>query len=160
MNSSSLFRAGAGLWVGLGLVGLSVLAAVSTAGMKIAPSYSRVGPQVFPYAAALIIGALGLFFIIEALRQSPDRLQPDTDRTDFGALLAIAAGFVVFIATLTTLGFIIAATLLFTAVSYGFGSRRIIHDGLIGLALAATAFFIFTMLLDLQLPGGLLGRIF
>lgn len=159
MNSSFLFKAGAGLWVGLGLVGLSLLTVVSTAGMKIAPTYSKVGPQVFPYAAALVIGALGLFFIWQAVTAHPDRLVADTDEADFGALAMVGLGFVLFIATLNLLGFVLAATLLFTAVARGFGSRRLLRDGAIGFLLAAVAFGVFTRLLDLQLPAGLFAGI-
>lgn len=155
MNSSFLFKAGAGLWVGLGLVGLSVLTVISTAGMKIAPTYSKVGPQVFPYAAALVIGALGVFFVWKAVTGDPDRLVPDTEETDFRALATVGLGFVLFIVTLETLGFVLAATLLFTAVARGFGSPRLIRDGIIGLLLGAVAFAVFTRLLDLQLPAGL-----
>lgn len=160
MNSNNLFRGGAGLWVGLGLLTLSGLAALSTTGMKIAPSYSRVGPQIFPYAAAIVLGALALFFIWQALTNHPDRLIADTEHTDKKALASVAIGFILFIVTLETLGFIVAATLLFTAVARGFGSARIIRDALIGLALAASAFLVFTRLLDLQLPAGLPGGLF
>lgn len=155
MNSPFLFKAGAGLWVGLGLVGLSALTVLSTAGMKIAPTYSKVGPQVFPYAAAIVIGALGLLFVWQALTGHADRLLPDTEETDFRALAAVGIGFVLFILTLEALGFVFAATLLFTAVARGFGSRRILRDAMIGLAVGGTAFFVFTRLLDLQLPAGI-----
>lgn len=160
MNFKSLLRAEAGLWVGLGLLGISVLATVSTASMKIAPTYSRVGPQVFPYTVALLLGALGLFFIWLAVRQSPDRLQPDTEKTDVKALFSISIGFVLFISTLEMAGFIIAACLLFVAVARGFGSLRLMRDALIGLALSTAAFLIFTRLLDLQLPVGFFGKVF
>jgi putative tricarboxylic transport membrane protein len=128
--------------------------------MKIAPTYSRVGPHVFPYTIALVLGALGLFFIWMAIKQSPDRLQPDTQKTDVKALASISFGFFLFISTLEMLGFILAAGLLFVEVARGFGSVRLLRDALIGLSLSTIAFLVFTRLLDLQLPVGFFGRVF
>jgi putative tricarboxylic transport membrane protein len=160
MNLKPLLRAEAGLWVGLGLLGISLIAVLSIASMKIAPTYSRVGPQVFPYTVALVLGALGLFFIWMAIKQSPDRLQPDTQKTDVKALASISLGFVLFISTLEMLGFILAAGLLFIEVTRGFGSVRFLRDALIGLSLSTIAFLVFTRLLDLQLPVGFFGKFF
>jgi putative tricarboxylic transport membrane protein len=61
---------------------------------------------------------------------------------------------------LKTLGFVPAAAILFLSVAFTFGSRRYLRDAAIGIGLAAAAYFAFTRLLGLQLPGGLLAGLF
>lgn len=160
MKSPDFSRAGAGLWVGLALLILSSLMVFSTATMRLPPNYSKVGPQVFPYAAALVLAILGLNFLWRALAHHPDRLMPDTDKTDIVAVASVTAGFLVFILALQPLGFVLSAACLFVAVARGFGSQRWLRDFGIGLALSVAAFLVFTRLLDLQLPAGILEGLF
>jgi putative tricarboxylic transport membrane protein len=52
-------------------------------------------------------------------------------------------------------GFILSSTILFVLVATGFGSRRHLRDGLVGLALSAVAYLTFVYGLGLRLPAGL-----
>jgi putative tricarboxylic transport membrane protein len=146
----------AGVIAGLALVLLAILIAYSTSQMKIAPSYAKVGPQVFPYIAALALAATGAFFIFQTLTGKHDRMIPDTDQTDWRAIGAISAGFLFEILFIESLGFILASTVLFMSVSFAFGSRRFVRDGITALVLSTSAYLIFTKLLNLQLPAGIL----
>jgi putative tricarboxylic transport membrane protein len=55
---------------------------------------------------------------------------------------------------LESLGWIVAATLLFVAATLAFGSRRLVLDTAIGIVLAGLAFAIFNYGLGLSLPTG------
>jgi putative tricarboxylic transport membrane protein len=147
----------AGVVAGLLLIVLGVLIAWSTSQMRVLQVHSKVGPQVFPYVAALALAIVGICFIVQAMRDSPEKLAADTDSTDWSSLAFIVAGFVFQIAFITTLGFILSSTLLFIAVALGFGSRHYVRDVSVALALSAAAYFTFTKLLNLQLPAGIFG---
>jgi putative tricarboxylic transport membrane protein len=151
-QESKLAGVVAGLLLGL----LAVLIAWSTSQLKIAPNYAKVGPQVFTYFAAAALAIVGTCFIVQSLRNSPDKVVGDTDETDWKALAFILLGFVFEIVFIKILGFILASTVLFTAVAFGFGSRKIVRDVIIALIVSSLAYFTFTKLLNLQLPAGIL----
>jgi putative tricarboxylic transport membrane protein len=57
---------------------------------------------------------------------------------------------------LRPVGFVPAAMVLFLSVTFAFGSRSFLRDGIVALVLALVAYLGFTRLLGLQLPAGLL----
>jgi putative tricarboxylic transport membrane protein len=146
----------AGLWIGLVLMAVAAVIAWNTSQMRIAPTYAKVGPQIFPYLAALALAATGGFFIFQTLGSGRERIIPDTDDTDWRALISISLGFLFEIIFINLLGFVLSASALFVAVAYGFGSRRYVRDIATALILSTLAFLVFTRLLNLQLPSGIL----
>jgi putative tricarboxylic transport membrane protein len=146
----------AGLWIGLVLLGVAAVIAWNTSQMRVAPTYAKVGPQIFPYLTALALAASGGFFILQTIGSGRERIIPDTDETDWRAVIAISVGFLFEIVFINLLGFVLSASVLFIAVAYGFGSRRYVRDILTALILSSLAFFVFTRLLNLQLPSGIL----
>jgi putative tricarboxylic transport membrane protein len=147
----------AGIVAGLLLATTGILVAWSTSQMRVPPMHAKVGPQVFPYFAAAALAFLGLCFIAQALRDNPDKLVADTEDTGWVPLIFVVLGFVIEIAFIKTLGFILASTLLFLCVAYGFGSRHYVRDAVVALLLSSAAYFTFTKLLNLQLPAGIFG---
>lgn len=147
----------AGMVAGLLLAVGGLVIAVSTAQMRVPPMHAKVGPQIFPYVAAGVLILLGICFIVQTLRDRPDKLVADTDSTDMRSLAFIIAGFIFQIATITWLGFILSSTVLFVSVALGFGSRQYLRDVIVGVLLCAGAYFTFTRLLNLQLPAGIFG---
>jgi putative tricarboxylic transport membrane protein len=147
----------AGIVAGLLLAITGILVAWSTSQMRVPPMHAKVGPQVFPYFAAAALAFLGACFIVQALRDSSDKLVADTEDTGWMSLIFVVLGFVIEIALIKTLGFILASTLLFLCVAYGFGSRNYLRDVVVAVLLSCAAYFTFTKLLNLQLPAGILG---
>ena len=150
----------AGIVAGLLLAITGALVAWSTSQMRVPPMHAKVGPQVFPYFAAAALAFLGICFIVQALRNGSEKLAADTEQTEWMSLTLIIAGFAVEIALIKPLGFILASSLLFLCVSFGFGSRRYLRDVIVALLLSTAAYLIFTKLLNLQLPAGILGGLF
>lgn len=149
----------AGIVAGLLLAIAGALVAWSTSQMRVPPMHAKVGPQLFPYFAAAALAFLGFCFIVQALRSSSDRLAADTEHTEWVSLTLIIAGFAIEIALIKPLGFVLASSLLFLCVSFGFGSRHYVRDVIVALVLSTAAYFVFTKLLNLQLPAGILGGI-
>jgi putative tricarboxylic transport membrane protein len=146
----------AGILIGLVLAAAALVIAYNTSQMRIPPTYAKVGPQVFPYLAALALAGTGFFFIYQTLSGQRDRIIADTDVTDWRAILFISGGFLFEIVFIKRLGFVLCAAVLFIAVAYAFGSRRYLRDIVTALLLSTAAYLVFTKLLNLQLPPGIL----
>lgn len=131
------------------------------------------GPQFFP---AIITGGLYLFavlLVVSAVKEwrsagaasaDPDdallAAESDTAKhvgVDWRSLAWIVGGFIGFSLTLTILGWIIGAALLFWCVARGFGSKRTLFTIVIGLTTSSLTYILFDMLLGLSLPSGLIG---
>lgn len=160
--------------LGLGLVAIGVFFAVGTTSIKVAPIYAKVGPTVFPWIVAGALVLLGIAFTVQAWRkgrqESPPEAGPVPGRgypatpaappSDWRALLLISAALLLQMALFKRLGFVLTGIVLFMAVSYGFGSRRLLRDGIIAIVLAFVVYFGFTRGLNLQLPAGVLAGLF
>lgn len=147
----------AGIIAGLLLAIVGILIAWSTSQMRVPPMHAKVGPTLFPYFAAAALLVVGTCFVVQALRDRPDKLVADTETTEWASLAFICAGFIFQIAFITTFGFILSSTVLFVAVAMGFGSRHYLRDVVVALLLSTAAYFTFTKLLNLQLPAGIFG---
>jgi putative tricarboxylic transport membrane protein len=155
--SDSLRTSGAGLAIGLGFVSIGVVIAISTSAMQIPPTYAKVGPEVVPYLVAGVLAGLGTVIAWQAYFGSPSALRPEAGiAAEWRPVMMISAGFGAFIALLKAGGFIAAAMLLFLATTRAFGSRRYVRDAMIGALLTVAVYLLFSRVLKLPLPKGLL----
>lgn len=143
--------------VALGVAALGVVALLEATRIPVSPMYARVGPTVMAYAASLLLLALGLALLAQALRgrwvSPPDAAASPFDRRGLGWLLA---GLVLNVGLIGPLGFIPASMLLFACTARAFGSRHVGRDLAIGAAFAALAYFGFAGLLGINMGAGLL----
>lgn len=143
-------------------VGVLIFAGVvlaQTLVIPVSPLYSKVGPTVFPY---ITVGGLALFGALLLVQAFRGGWQPTEERDvpiDWRALGWIAVGLAVNAALIVPLGFTLASALMFTVIARGFGSRRIVRDAGIGLALSLVAYFGFAKALGVSLGQGPLERL-
>jgi putative tricarboxylic transport membrane protein len=143
----------AGLLIGLGLIAIAAVIAVDAMNMRVPPVHAKVGPRVFPYLVSCGLALSGAAIAWQAWTRN---FLVEAQDTDWGAVAIIAAGLVLQINLMKPLGFIPTATILFIAVSFAFGSRRFLRDGLVAVVLVTITYLAFTRLLGLQLPPGIL----
>lgn len=144
----------------LALVALGGFVLYETRGIAESQGYAQVGPRLFPYIIGAGMALCGLVLGWHALSGGWRNVPLDQeghDAPDRVAFATISAGIVLHMAVIGTAGFILASTLLFVLVARGFGSRRLVRDALMGLALSAAAYFVFTLGLGLKLPAGPFG---
>lgn len=148
------------LSISLGLLVLGLYVVIDTRSIAETQGYGQVGPRLFPslIGAGLILlgGILGWQAVSGGWRNVPLD-QVEHDFPDWRAFAVISAGVILHMVLVGWAGFIIASTLLFTLIAYGFGSRRVLRDAGIGVVLCTVVFFLFTRALGLSLPGGWLG---
>ena len=147
--------------IALGTLVLGTYFIIGAFNIRVLSSYARVGPRFFPFLVAsglLLCGALLLIGALRGERALPEGGE-DVDVTapaDWWAVLIVSAALLADILLIERLGFVLASTILFWGVAFGFGSRRYLRDALVGLILAAMVYGVFTRLLDLNLPTGVL----
>ena len=131
-------------------LGLFVLAEVTATPASAAKS--AVGPGAFPAIIGFGLVAVGARLLYEAWARRVEA--GEVPELDLKAAALGAAAFAAMILTLEWLGWIVAGTLMFTAVAWVFGSRKIFTSLAIGVALTAATYLLFDYGLDLDLPLG------
>ena len=142
------------LLIGVGALLFAVLVFAQTRAIPVSPLYSKVGPTVFPYLAVAGLTVLAVLLLVQGVRggwQDPEEAAVAPDWRAFGF---VGAGLLANVSLIGTLGFTAASTLMFVLVAYGFGSRRPLRDGSIGLALALAAYFGFARALGVNIGAG------
>jgi putative tricarboxylic transport membrane protein len=135
-----------------GVLALGLFVAVETALIEVAPSNAAVGPRLFPFLVAAGLIVVGLALLREAFY---GHIAHERGwELDGRAVALVSAGLILQILLLESLGWIIATTLLFTAATLAFGSRRLVLNVAIGVVLTGLTFVIFNYGLDLSLPTG------
>ena len=149
-----------GLAISVAVVALALFVFVELPSIPADGGYSAVGPRFAPMLVGIGLLVIGLLLLRQALAGGWRDMPPPPDEPlhapSFGW---IAGGLAVQMAIIALVGFTIAATLLFVAVARGFGSRRLAHDAIVGVVLAAAVFLFFTRVLGLSLPASPLGVI-
>lgn len=120
-----------------------------------APGYARVSARLFPALIAAGLVILGVLLLAQASRRGFVNL-PEEGRGRFNAraFTWISAGLIAQMALVAGIGFILAATLLYTCAARGFGSPRPVRDAVVGFVLGAVVFVVFNYGLTLSLPWG------
>jgi putative tricarboxylic transport membrane protein len=111
---------------------------------------AQAGEWVFPLLV-LLAGA-GVVVLLAM------RTRTAADAPASGAVARVTLGLASFMLLLHLAGFVAAGTVLFASTASAFGSRRWVRDGLIGLALCAAVYLMFTSGLGVALPSGTLLR--
>ncbi|MDO9072559.1 MAG: tripartite tricarboxylate transporter TctB family protein [Rubrivivax sp.] len=144
-----------------------VLAALLAAGAWFIPSdagYAGVGPNFLPWVVAIALGLCGLTLIVHARAGGWRQMEgiPGGEHADWKSLAWVAAGVTANAALITTLGFILSCTLCFMLAVRGLrgaegkphgGARGLMVDAVTGFLIAGPAFWLFTKVLAINLPG-------
>jgi putative tricarboxylic transport membrane protein len=148
----------------LGVIVLGAVVLWQTRDIRITPMNSRIGPRVIPYIVGSGLVVVGLWFAVEILLGRTTQTGGGEDSedadptlpTDWGTIGFIAISLVVYLYLIERAGFIIASSVLFFGAAFGMGSRRILRDVAIAIAVSVSIYFIFTRGLSLRLPEGVL----
>ena len=148
--------------VGVSLTGAGL--AIGAVSIPSASGYAGIGPNFLPWLVALSLLVCGGFIVWEA-RTGGFRAMDDADNA-VGAywpgFVWVSAGLLANAALITTIGFIFSCTLCFVLAVQGLRGAQgtidrrpaaWIKDILIGIALSAPVFWMFTQFLAINLPG-------
>ena len=146
---------------GVMLVGLAM--AGGAVSIPSAAGYGGVGPNFLPWLVSIALIVCGAFMVWEArtggfrAMDEPDGLAPC-----WSGFAWVSAGLLVNAALITTIGFILSCTLCFVLAVQGlrtadgtanFKLAALFKNALIGMAIAAPVYWMFTKFLAINLPG-------
>lgn len=141
------------------LAGLGVVLVVGNLTMQVVGDGGLLGPQGFGWIVAVLSFAVAAQMTYSALTKPREErvTQAAAEATNWTALLTCLGGLLVFTAFLDLLGWLLASTILFAAVSTGLGSRPVLRNVAIGFILASVLQLLFGGVLGLDLPAGVIG---
>lgn len=157
--------------IGLFLIGLAVLVWVGADGFPKSPLAGQIGADGFPKLLAGSLGVLALLLIAQSLltarrgasaRAAPGPARPlpefpeqpaDRWREHRRAAGMLAIG-IVYLAVLSTLGFVLSTALLLLAVAIYSGRAPSLQLLLVAIVGAVVLYLLFVILLDVPLPPG------
>ena len=133
--------------------------------MDVPQGSSIISPQTFPYMVSAFTTLVGLGLIMEVLRGrlgTPEGDEPGSPfmGANFKTMAIIATAIALHVILLEIAGYVIAATVCFFGVAYGFGSRKYLKDLGISLVFALVVYFSFTKGLNINLPSGFFQGVF
>ncbi len=133
--------------------------------MDVPQGSSIISPQTFPYMVSAFTTLVGLGLIMEVLRGrlgTPEGDEPGSPfmGANFKTMAIIATAIALHVILLEIAGYVIAATVCFFGVAYGFGSRKYLKDLGISLVFALIVYFAFTKGLNINLPSGFFEGVF
>jgi putative tricarboxylic transport membrane protein len=150
--------------VGVGVLGLGLLIAAGAMQISSEAGYGGVGPNFLPWVVGGALALCGALLVWEAWTGGFRSLEAASgaDSGHWPGFVWVSAGLLANAALITTIGFILSCTLCFVLAVRGFRSsegrldlslRALLVDALIGMAIAAPVYWMFTQLLAINLPG-------
>lgn len=144
---------------------LGLFVAWDISGMDVPQGSSIISPQTFPYMVAAFTSLVGMGLIIDVLRGrlgTPDGSEPGDPfmPANYRTLAIVATAIALHVILLDITGYVVAATICFFGVSFGFGSRKYGKDFAVSLIFALIVYFSFTKALNINLPSGFFEGVF
>jgi putative tricarboxylic transport membrane protein len=144
---------------GLALLAGSVAVLIAVTAIPGRGGYEASGPRFVPLIVALGLVVLSVLFLARTFvrpdTELAERSVAEDDATHWTTPALLVAALVVYVELLEPVGYPIATLVLFVAVAWLLGSRALVRDVLIGLALGFGLYTAFTQYLGVGLPGGL-----
>jgi len=150
--------------VGIGALAVGVVLAVGAVSISSEAGYSGVGPNFLPWVVGAALLLCGAWLVWEARTGGfRNAEEPSGAATgDWKGFAWVSAGLLLDAALITTAGFVLSCTLCFVLAVRGLKAaegrldlspKAWIVDTLIGLAIAAPVYWMFTKFLSINLPG-------
>ena len=149
--------------MGAGCVVLALLMMWGAQSISSEAGYGGVGPNFLPWAVAVGLLVCGGLLLWQALHGGYQHMpEPPEAPADWHATAWVSAGVIANALLLTTLGFTLSCAMCFVLAVQGLrgaeGGPRLsagglLRDTLIGLAISAPVFWMFTQFLAINLPG-------
>lgn len=148
------------------VIGLGIVCLVGAGQIRVPRGYAPVPAHVMPTVVGLGLVVLGALMLLRSL------VQPDLDQArriaaeaveshplTAGVLLGVLVGYVVAlgpVSGLPSLGYVGATSILVPLVARVLGSRSLVRDVIVGVAIALVVYLAFTKFLGVRLPAGIL----
>jgi len=153
-------RAELGVAVLLAVVGVVVI--VDAMGLDVPYSQSDpVGPRTVPFLVGALLLTCAVLLAVNVLRGGHGEAEEGEDvdlsaPTEWRVVVPLVLAFLANVLLIDVLGWVISGALLFFCSSWALGSRHVVRDLVISVALALVTFYGFYVGLGVLLPAGVL----
>jgi putative tricarboxylic transport membrane protein len=149
--------------IGAGALLIGIAMAWGASQIPAQAGYAGVGPNFLPWLVSIALMVCGTWLVYEARSGGWREVEPASGavRGDWTSLAWVVAGIAANAALITTIGFILACTLCFMLAVRGLrasegkrqgGAKGLVLDFVTGFLIAAPAFWLFTLVLGINLP--------
>ena len=128
---------------------------VLTAGLPVRTLPNTPDPSFFPWINMAVILILSLCLLFQSRRRSKETA-PTPDTEERNRIITAMGIFIIYLATMPTLGFIMATAPFFATMMVLFGERRPVYVGTGTIAVTAALYLLFRHGFGVFLPRGLL----
>jgi putative tricarboxylic transport membrane protein len=144
----------------LAVVGVLVITAAARL-RHIANSNDPIGPKPVPIVLGVLLLVIAVLYAVDVARGGTGEAEEGEDvdvtsRIDWRTVLLLIGAFVVNLALIEPLGWVISGALLFWGSAFALGSRHHIRNLFIAAALSLITFYAFAIGLGVNLPAGIL----
>jgi len=154
--------------IGVGILAIGIAMAAGASAMPSEAGYAGVGPNFLPWLVSLVLVLCGALVAWEARSGGfRNREEPSgSARAYWPGFAWMSAALLANAALITSIGFILSCTLCFVlavrglrnaespgGAASGFSVRQLVRDALLGAAIAAPVYWMFTKFLAINLPG-------
>ena len=140
------------------LIALAIIYGVLTAYLPLRTLPNTPDPAFFPWINATIILVLSICLLVRGLRQ-PVTAPPEVDRQRQRKAIGVMGAFIIYLAAMPTLGFILATLPFFAIMMFLFGEQRPVPVVGGSIAMTFALYFVFRHAFGVYLPRGLLAGI-
>jgi putative tricarboxylic transport membrane protein len=152
------------LLIGAGTVAVAAVMAYGASGIPSTAGYAGVGPDFLPWVVVAALAGCGSWLVYEAASGGYRDVEAPSGapRGDWSALAWVVAGIVANALLIERAGFIVACATCYVLAVHGLrsaegkgwgGPRRTLLDAVTGVLIAAPVFWLFTRVLEVNLPG-------
>ena len=133
---------------------LAVVFGVGASQMPSETGYAGIGAAFVPTVVTVFLAAVGALLMWQAFTGGFRNFTESVAGliADHRGALWVTGGILLMALLITKAGFVLAATALFVCVARGFGSETTLRDAITGAALVFPVFWLFTLVLDVNLP--------
>jgi len=120
-----------------------------------------VGPAAVPVVVGVALLVIAVLLARDVLRGGHGEAEAGEDvdlghPSDWRTVLLLIAAFLANVVLIDRIGFPISGAVLFWGAAYALGSRHLLRDPIIALALSVTTYLVFSRGLGIGLPAGVL----
>jgi putative tricarboxylic transport membrane protein len=120
-----------------------------------------VGPKAVPVVVGVLLLLVALLLTRDVLRGGHGEAEGGEDvdlseASDWRTVLLLAGAFLLNVALVERAGWVISGAVLFFGSAYALGSRHLVRDPLIAVALSVGSYYLFAVGLGIGLPAGVL----
>lgn len=144
------------------LLGIGVVALVATFSIPGGRDpWALTGPRLFPLIASIALIVLSLAFLVRTFvapdRELEDFAAREAADTEWRVPVLVGISLLAYAQLLEPVGYLLSSAVFFPVVARILGSRSVVRDVVAGALLSLVVYTLFTQLLAVPLPIGILG---